>query len=126
MWTRSITALVRDGLCLAPDRPGLPKYIVAADTSPDDLRLTGNLLVAVGESCSAITCPRNLEDSVMPLNWLHARAAPCWSPTTQVFDKLSYSRKEGHLGVMIQSGEFPPENALPFVCRHVTDRRQSE
>ena len=102
-----------------------PKDVVAADTSPDDVRLSRALLLAVGERCSAVRGPRHLEDPVVPPDGLHAQAAPR-PAVPQILDELGDSSKERFLRFAVERSEFPPEHALPFVGRHDGDRRRCE
>ena len=103
-----------------------PKDAVAADASPDDVRLSRALLLAVGERCSAVRGPRHLEDPVVSPDGLHAQAAPRRPAVLQILDELSDSSKERFLRVAVERSEFPSEHALPFVGRHDGDRRRCE
>ena len=105
---------------------GPPEDGVAADASPDDVRLCRGLLLAVGERCSAVRGLCQLENPVVSPDGLHAQAAARWPAMLQIHDELSDSSKERFLRVAVERSEFPSEHALPFVGGHDGDRRRCE
>ena len=74
---------------------------MAADASPDDVRLSRALLLAVGERCSAVRGPCHLEDAVVSPDGLHAQAAPRRPAVLQILDELGDSSKERFLRVAV-------------------------
>lgn len=73
------------------------KDVVAADSAPDDVRLSWGLLLAVGERCSAVRGPRHLEDPVVSPDWLDAQAASRRPAVQQILDELRDGSKERFL-----------------------------
>ena len=71
-----------------------PKYVVAADASPDDVDLPRALFLSIGERCSAVRCPRHLKDPVVSSDRLHAQAAPRCPAMLQILDEMRDCGKE--------------------------------
>jgi hypothetical protein len=65
----------------------LPEYVMGTDPTPDDVRLSLDLLFSVLERCSAIVGPCHLEDATGSLDTFDAKALTERSLSLQIFHK---------------------------------------